>query len=524
MVSGVWWLACLVGAVLLGAALLMTPPNPDSAIFDYMGWRMLSGDRLYVDVIEQNWPGAVWLHALATALFGNSWWSFRLFDYLLLLLASAVLFWTGSKSGIRRTGALAAVLYPVMYVTATPWMTGQRDAMAAHLLLMGLWLYLSVRGRWSVARMTAFGALCALVVMVRPTYLLFPALLLLSEGIAHGSTGRPVSALVRGGLFAFVGFAVPLLVLALYGHRTGGLAGWWEAAILFNLDVYSGSASLSQVVGTLTGTARDWHWYIVLGGVGALLWWRTGDRWAWLGLAALAATCLVSFLVQGKAFGYHLAGVLPILALFAAHTVAWAIEAARTRRSWWLVAVAALVLGVAVVGSARKLRAVAPQIQWLTGGQDRWSYLARSEFRFDGMDMADLVRVADHIRQRTNETDTILVWNRGVWINYLAQRAMPIPFATVGALAEFRQPTEGLALRWLELLGQRLDCAPPAYVVVGRDRGWFPGERSSAAGSAPSIVSDRRVFDVLLARYEVETHIGGAQIWRLAKPTSSPCP
>lgn len=512
--------AGLIWLVALGALHLLTPPSPDSAIFDYMGWRVLAGDRLYVDVIEQNWPGAVWVHMLATALFGNTWWSFRLLDALLMLLASGALFWLGGRSGLRGTGGLAAVLYPAMYLTSSPWMTGQRDALVAHLLLFGSAIYLAVRGRWSGAAMAVFGLLCALAVMVRPTYLLFPALVVLLELGVLLAEKRPLRPFLQGAGVAAAAFGVSLALVAAHGSQTGGLAGWWEAAIQYNLSVYSGSAGLSTYLGALKWLFQSWHWYLAFGALGAMLWWRTGDRWVWALAMAFALTCGVSFVVQGKGFGYHLVGLLPLLALFAGHLLAWAVHTLRARPHRLLAGVAALLIVVALAGTARKLRSVSSHVSVLLGAQPRSAQLAQSEFGFEGMNMADLMQVADHLRAHTTVDDTVLVWNRGVWINYLSQRRMPVPFATVGALAEFKDPSTGLARRWLDALHRGLDCSPPAYIVVGAERGW------ADAGGTPAAMpeSDRAVLTALQAGYRLDTRIGGAQLWQRTSPEVPACP
>jgi hypothetical protein len=514
----------LIYAAMLGAIHVVTPPNPDSAIFDYMSWRVMAGDRLYVDVIEQNWPGAVWIHMLSTAVLGNTWWGFRLLDYLLLMLASAALFWMGSRGGARWTGWLAATLYPLMYVTSTPWMTGQRDALAAHLLVLGSALYVGTRGRWSGLWMVVLGLLCALTVMTRPTYLLFPALIVLFELVAHRVTSRSPLPFLKGMSYALLAFAASIALVAAMGARSGGLAGWWEAAIVYNLSVYSGSASAALVLQALIQTVQSWHWYLAFGFIGAVLWFRSGDRWAWLAIMALGLTCLVSFLVQGKAFGYHLAGVLPVLALFTARALAWALDTARGRKGALPVAIAVLMLAIALAGSARKLRAVVPQVEFLAGWQDAQHYLQKSEFSFEGISMADLMAVAERIRSSTSPEETVLVWSRGVWINFLSERRMPIPFATVGALAEFRDPSGKMAQQWLNALQQGLRCSAPVYIVLGADQGQALGESGHPPPSAKLAASDGILRTFLQEHYRKEAEVGAAQLWRRTAAHSDPCP
>lgn len=517
-IAGAWFIYSLG----IGALYLATPPNPDSSIFDYMSWRGLQGDRLYVDVIEQNWPGAVWVHMLSTALFGNTLWAFRLLDYLLLLAACLAMYRLAKNSGFTWTSVIAPPLYQMMYLTSSPWLTGQRDAFGAHILLVVSAVYLSIRGAWQPRWMLLFGAACAFVVMIRPTYLLFPALIMLGELVVFWRDRLQRRKLIKGSLVAMAGFAGFLLVLILAGLSTGGLRGWYEAAILYNLTVYSGSAGVVQTAQALLATAAMWHWYLGFSAIGLCLWYAKGDRAALAFVMAISVTAIVSFLVQGKAFGYHLAGLLPVMALLAGQTIAWAVETiGRYRKPYVLVVIAALILLVAMAGTARKFRAVQPQALYLAGKTDQSTYLQTSEFSFDGIGIANISEVAAYLETHTDAQDTVLVWNRGVAINFLAARQLPVPFATVGALAEFRHE-EGLAAQWISQLRGALRCTPPKYIVVGSKqrlvdmatKKMYPGQRSKA---------DEMVASAMADHYRLETEIGGALLWRLDKSVELPC-
>ena len=125
-----------LAAAELGWLYVHLPPSPDQSVYDYVGWRLTEGDTLYTDVADQNWPGAMLLHALATALFGNHLWTFRLFDLLALLpLALAVLFLFLHRYYGRLAALLVLPVYLAMYVSADRWFSGQRDVIAAPLLI-----------------------------------------------------------------------------------------------------------------------------------------------------------------------------------------------------------------------------------------------------------------------------------------------------------------------------------------------------------------------------------------------------
>ena len=86
-----WWLLAICAWLAAGLLYLTLPPSPDQFNHAYMGWRLLAGDRLYVDFIDVNWPGVSGLHALATWVFGAHLWSWRAFDFLMFALSAAFL-------------------------------------------------------------------------------------------------------------------------------------------------------------------------------------------------------------------------------------------------------------------------------------------------------------------------------------------------------------------------------------------------------------------------------------------------
>src|SRR3954471_11352777 len=132
------WAAVLVWGVTvacLGGLYTTLPVSPDHALFDYIAWSHLQGAPYYAGIAEQNWPGQMLLHEAAIRLFDVHFWTFRAFDYLLLLVTvlagSAML----GRLGYGTAAAVFSVLYPAVYVCANPWTAGQRDIVAAGLLL-----------------------------------------------------------------------------------------------------------------------------------------------------------------------------------------------------------------------------------------------------------------------------------------------------------------------------------------------------------------------------------------------------
>lgn len=516
------WLLVLSVAPLvaiLAALYVVTPPSPDHAIFDYIGWRLVSGDRAYVDVIEQNWVGAMWLHAASTALFGNHLWSFRAFDLLLFATGAAALVQLSRMAGSTAAGWVVVPLYLVMYATENHWFSGQRDIVAANLSLALVLLYWhgGRTRRWPL--LMAAGAGLAFVVLIRPTFLLFPALLVALDLLTLRGSGRTWRLALADALLACAGAAVFFAAVALRGHVTGGLQGWIDAAVLFNVTSYSHSSSLAQVAARIATAFADWHWLVVLALIGSGLLWVTPGARRVLGVAvALIVTGVVSAAAQGKGFQYHLGPCLPALVLPAARALAWAAEQLRARPGAVPTAIGALMVVVALAGSAKKVHgALSHHAGYVTGRTSLLEFLdAMPVYQAaDGVSVADAVRVARYLRSNSRPEDTVLVWSRAMVIHFLAERRSPLPFATVAALETVGEafPRRGA---WLGSIDNAFARQAPLYVVLSPPLSTHAQPGASAMPGATLSEAERKVLAAVRDAYVFETTIGQSKLYRLA--------
>ena len=86
------------------------PPNPDQMELNYAGWRMLHGERPYVDVVSCNWPGSLWMHMGAIAAFGNRLTAWRIADAPLMLATVAGAGWFLRSAFDSLTAAIGDLL------------------------------------------------------------------------------------------------------------------------------------------------------------------------------------------------------------------------------------------------------------------------------------------------------------------------------------------------------------------------------------------------------------------------------
>ncbi len=510
-----WIVAWGFYSVALVALYVKVPPNPDSAIFDYIGWMTLRGARLYVDVGEQNFPGQMWLQALSTALFGNHLWSFRLFDYLLGIAGAGALATMLALAGARLAALLVVPTYQAMVVNESVWMSGQRDIVAALLLAAGGLTFVIRRRGGGRLYVAVFAACMVAAVLVRPTYAAYAPILMTADLLFSGRERRRIAQGVADSAFAFGLSAVALCLVALAFWRTGGLAAWYELAVRFNLEVYAQRVSYADVTRRLLGVVGWWHWYLAFGAWGAWRWWRDGrDRSIALVLGSLVATVLISAYAQRKGFIYHVAGLLPFLAFFVAYLVASTIEKARAGFTPARASALVVVCCIVSLGTVKKLwTGRRPQLELYAGLRSEREVLAEYDAGPAGFSFADVVDAADHVRRTTESSATVLTWSRAVHVNFLSERPSPLRFATIGMLALARPPFSH-AGAWAAELAEVLEKRPPEVILIPAPGAGEEDEIWLQAAPSPAVAVLRQS---LLTSYVLERSFGSMDLYRLRR-------
>jgi Dolichyl-phosphate-mannose-protein mannosyltransferase len=510
VVAGTAWLA------VLGLLYTHLPPSPDQSVYDYIGWILRQGGAPYVDAADQNWPGAMLVHAAGGALFGDPEWAARRFDYLLLLAACGLL----AAYLHRHFGAAEAVavvfVYPAMYVSASRWFSGQRDVVAAPLLIAAVAALLERRGgggRWWCA---GAGACLALAALIRPTFLLLAPLALLLDDLGRGP--RPRRRLLADHGLAAAACAGVLGACALAALPGGVLAAWWDVTVRFNSEVYVPSGySLRAVVATLLRlSVRSWQWYLLTAAAGVVLALRRGARAATWGLLAVALAGLGSAAVQGKGYIYHLGPVLPVMAAFVALTAAALVRVAARPEARSAARVGALVLVCCMpLGLGRKVRGTLhPEISWALGRLSPGDMLGRYGAGEEevGFTELDALRAAAYLQRAVPPDGTVLAWGRPMRVNVLARRRLPYRFASF-ALLDLARPPCSLAGSWTREVREALAVRPPRFILLFRapdGHGYLHFPADGRAGPAEA------VWQAVKERYRLDRSFGSADCYRLA--------
>lgn len=490
------WLGMSLFGLVLAGLFLLRPPCPDVATFDYVGWRMSRGETLYVEVIEQNFPGVIWLHALASSLFGNHLWSFRLIDCAVMLLGCWGMFRLAAIGGSPLTRYLVVLFYQLYYVTSDLWMAGQRDIVASNVMIVVSALAV-VRMRGGASYLpVAIGVGMAFASLTRPTCVLFVPLIYLVDLLTRGDR-RTIATIARDVVIAGLSFTAALAVVALIALPSGALRGWYQAAVVFNAMLYSQTATVLDFLGTLAWLAPPYWWLIALAVAGSVSWFRGGERQAFFIALTLGFTGLMSCFVQGKALGYHLAPLYLALVLFASEAIGGALAYAARERAMLPRALAAAVCLLALYGPGRRLASQhRPTFHYLLGHIDRERMNETGDLGLR-VSLADIMRAVDYARAHTTAEQTILPWNRAVVINYLAERKLPTPLATIGMLDLLRDSfPQGRA--WLATFERTLREHPPALVFTYNEQlpdeyesFWTPNAAHPASAMVRTALSDR---------------------------------
>ena len=456
---GLWALMTPV----LGLLYMTVRVSPDQALFDYIAWSHIQGAIYYVDVAEQNFPGKMFLHELGIRLFGVHFWTFRLTDFLLLqaVTIAGALYLRGQ--GFRHAPWIFLLLYPPLYVSSGYWMAGQRDIVAAGVLVISMhWATSGNRERplWFLA---GAGALCAFAVLVRPTYLpFFFGLLTLFWLRFSGEKPSLHTALGRSAVLC-IGFAAPITLLVWIGWRYGALDDWYQQAILFNLQAYSVPQSRWTLWSpALDHLAQSWHWITVCALLGLLAWIRQGLWRSLVLILGLIATVLVSYFAQNKGFGYHLGGLLPAFVLLIAGLIDHAARSWATSRTLLRFGTLAIITTLCLAGTVKKLTHLRPNLNIILAGN-----LAPIAPPGDGLPFDVLSQMVEEVSKATSPDTRIMQWGRNFEFGYLAQRQSSTRFVSTPAISLLRQ-SHSIGKDWLAEFEASLAAHPPAFLLIDR--------------------------------------------------------
>ena len=337
----------IVGAGVLTASLYVSVSwrwklmgNPP--LMHYVVFLIHRGLRPYSEITDSNMPGSYLTQGAAIAIFGASDFSWRLYEFFLMGMLSAAMV-AIARRWDWLAGALAATLFVALHAAEGPEYAGERDLVAAVLLMISVAILLECLDRRRPLWMLGAGVAWGLAAWMKPTFLGFPAgLALLALYVSLRRKETPWMYL----LWASVGILLPCLLVLAFLLRLQVLP-----------DFVHVLTSALPSYRRMPGGSTSWIGYrslpkrcLVLLLPALLLWISPGKRrqldWRLATLLASAGFGLLSFVAQGKGFVYHRYAFVSFALLLAAIILVPLLNAPGWRRG---LAAATAVLALAAI-------------------------------------------------------------------------------------------------------------------------------------------------------------------------------
>jgi hypothetical protein len=497
--------------------------------YEYIGWAILHGQWPYTDAWDTSTPGAMLIHLAVITAGGTSAYALRAADFLLEVVACALLFLLARRvAESPRAGVYASAAYAITYVAAGYYHTAERDAFIVPFLLLALWLlwrYLDDPTRRH--RLLWSGLSAGLACLIRPTY----ALVVVAGAaslVAWSATRRRASpearrrVLVDAALWSAVAASPLLAFIAVYVATGRGHAIIELATLLQTVYVHLERKTKTEIVlGLFTYTPRS-----VLVGAALSLFTlaRRTHRRELVTVWALFVLCLLVRFWESKGYRYQYWPLIACLAIVAGDGWDWLVSSAvRVARLDGRRAAAVGLLGMAAV----------LLVQFGRTGVSRYAELSAAlspaddaaAFRHmiaDSPAQADLAR---YLWMHTTPDDEIQLWGPEPIVQYATRRLSATRFfdqfqfvcPNHGQLTLFTDcgPTwnKPIQATFRREFVARLSARPPRYIAAHYADGSLAIEEGPSL--APDLPELRQLLD---AQYVREATFGSWSAFRRVGP------
>lgn len=164
-----------VFAIVIIARSMHWPTVHDAAILLYMSFLTEHGMRLYKDIIEVQFPGAVLLYAFSRHVFGTSDLAFRIFDLSGLILGLTAMLFVVKNSRYWLAAVYGFSIFLLIHTGNFRGVVnlGERDFFVACFLGVGIGGLLEANRKLTAWFMFIFGLAIAFSATIKPTVILF---------------------------------------------------------------------------------------------------------------------------------------------------------------------------------------------------------------------------------------------------------------------------------------------------------------------------------------------------------------
>jgi len=336
-----------------------------------------------------------------------SLWAYRGLEIIILLpLCSWALYCFTDAVYDRFAAIFVALLFPIMYMLAGFWHSGQRDMIAGPILIATcLIMYRRFLGAtWRCLLLQ--GLLIGLATMIRPTMLIIGPLLFLLDVFFMSKHQRSLARVFIDHCVVLMTILCFAALLMLYGHFTGSLGAWYEASILFATQVYS------QSINAIDSLALS---------------------------IVLAVALSFSFRVMLAKKTSSIALILAIV-----------------------------LFSVTALGVVKKsFDTFASPFNFLVGISDRDKHLV-NYVAGNGVTVSQTVLAAEYIEQTTPQEATVLFWARPMHVNIVSGRRSPLREASIALLLE-PTPNFSIYSLWYDRIETIFKQSPPEIILLVKD-------------------------------------------------------
>jgi 4-amino-4-deoxy-L-arabinose transferase and related glycosyltransferases of PMT family len=333
----------------------------DAALIRYANFLMAHHLAPYREIQDYNLPGSYFFDWLVTHTLGVSALAWRVYDLLLMALASITMYRI-TRPYSRFAGLFAAMLFACFHARDGVEQAGQRDLLIVVLVLMGLAL---AQGGRRTLRIFLFGLCIGLAATVKPMALVaLPLLWLLPEDEDEASTARRNLWRELGVVLGGVVIA-PLAALVWLGRMHAVAAFWRTLTVYLPFHAHLGHLRfwplLTRCITASHGTLLVLALLLAFSDA-AFRDTRHELRRLRIFLGAGMVYGLISYLAQGKGYPDHRYPFAAFLFLFAAVEFTYALGSPGMRR---VVGVVGLLFATVLSGLSlqRALREHWPAVQ-----------------------------------------------------------------------------------------------------------------------------------------------------------------
>ncbi|MGB7266151.1 MAG: hypothetical protein WBC92_11610 [Terracidiphilus sp.] len=327
----------------------------DAAVFQYIQFLMANGFAPYRDIPDLSMPGALILENLAMHAFGGGARGWFLWDEVgvaAVVLGSA---WIAGR-GRRSAGVIAGSVASGFHFSDGAWFVGQRDWVAAALLLLCFGCLFRILRGGRAAWWSGVTFLGVAATLVKPSGLFF---CMIAAGAGAWIYRRSLRRL--GAMFAWMiaGAAVPMAAVVIFlaqWHVFDDFVNTWRLLVPYYSTLMR--ISVPALLWPLLG--RMGQLFVVVAACGLVLF-ALNRSWRSIGsvILLLGALCgVLSYVLQDKGWAYHRYPAIAFASLWIALEIEKGLHARGIRAwiAWSLLASMAVALPPAALARQRSTR------------------------------------------------------------------------------------------------------------------------------------------------------------------------